>query len=661
MSLFHNYVFHRSIWLLTTAWCAAAAVPASAGRPTTVQENASQANAAAAAVTKAAEPTLPAAGAGQLAANDLLPSTTDLLARVDQVAAAPVPTGAPGPSQNVTINLINRLVERGVLTKQDSQDLIRLAEEDAAVARAQATAVVHDAAVAREAAQAALQQTAPPPDGDEIRVPYIPESTKARMRDEIRDEVLAKAREENWAAPNAVPEWVTKFRVSGDIRVRYEGDFFPSGNDNTGAFPIFNTINTGAPFDVSGSIFSPQNNVDQNRNRFRLRARIGAEVDLGEGFTMGLRIGSGQDNSPVSANQTLGLANNGQGGNFAKYQVWIDRAFLRYELGGQTNKNLAITIGRFDNPFFDPSTTVWSRDLGFDGLAVQARYPLTQRFTAFFNGGAFPVFNTDFNFATNNPSKFKSEDKWLFGGQLGTDIKIAKDLSAKVAVAYYHFVNVEGKLSDPFTPLTTSDAGNTDDRRPSFAQNGNTYMALRNIAPTADNNFGTTNQFQYFGFATPFHELAVAGKLDYNRFEPIQVSLYGQYVVNLALDSGNVNGIAVNNRGPDTALGSTGSWAGGNVAWTIGFQVGHAALEKRGDWNLGLDYRYVESDAVVDGFTDSDFGAPLSGTNLKGFTFGGRLALSHNVWLGLRWMSADSIAGPQFKGDVLQVDLNGKF
>jgi len=84
-------------------------------------------------------------------------------------------------------------------------------------------------------------------------------------------------------------------------------------------------------------------------------------------------------------------------------------------------------------------------------------------------------------------------------------------------------------------------------------------------------------------------------------------------------------------------------------------------MEKRWDWNIGVNYRYVESDSVVDGFTDSDFGAPLTGTNLKGFTFGGNLALSHSVWLGLTWMSADSIAGPIFKGDILQFDVNGKF
>jgi hypothetical protein len=304
---------------------------------------------------------------------------------------------------------------------------------------------------------------------------------------------------------------------------------------------------------------------------------------------------------------------------------------------------------------------MWSRDLGFDGVAVQAKYEVMKGVTPFFSGGAFPVFNTDFNFATNNPSKFKSEDKYLYAAQLGTNLKITKDISAKVAGGYFYFDNIEGKVSDPFTPLTASDAGNTDDTRPSFAQNGNTYMALRNIVPTADNGFGTTNQFQYFGLASKFHELAFAGQIDYNRFEPVQISLYGAYVRNLALDRGAVNAVAVNNRGPDDAITGVGSYAGGPTAWTFGLRIGKAAMEKRGDWNVSLDYRRLESDSVVDAFNDADFGAPLYGTNLKGYTLRVNYALSHNVWLGLWWMSADNIVGPQFKSDVLQVDLNGKF
>ncbi len=566
-----------------------------------------------------------------------LPTLFDPSAPIDPPAvAAPV-----APSQNVTINLINRLVQRGVLTKEDSADLIKQAEEDAVVARTQASAP-------------AVPMAAPE---DSVHVTYIPELVKAQMREQIKQDVMTQAREEHWAAPRTLPDWVPHFRFSTDVRVRYEGLFYPDGNDNTGAFPNFNAINTGAPFDVAGTQFSPQYNVDQNRNRFRLRARFGTEVDLGENFSMGLRIGTGESNSPVTQNQTLGVANQGQGGNFSKYSVWLDRAFLKYQTGGKAKGNLSVTVGRFDNPFFTTSRVIWEDEIGFDGLALQGQVQAFEGVKPFFTVGAFPVFNTDLNFASNQPGKFKSEDKYLYAGQVGTGWKVNKDINVKIGVAYYHFQDVEGKLSSPFTPLTAQDAGNTDDSRPSFAQRGNTYRALRNIVPNALNNFGTTNQFQYFGLATPFHELALTGRVDYSHFEPVQISLVGEFVKNLAFDRNAIDVNAVNNRGPVAA--GTGAFAGGDTAWFLGLKAGSAVLEKRGDWNVGLSYRYVESDAVVDGFVDSDFGG--GGTNLKGYTVFGALALAPRVWLGLRWFSANAIAGPPYKNDIVQFDINARF
>jgi len=592
------------------------------------------------------------------------------------VAAIAAPPGEkPTPSQNVTINLINRLVQRGVLTKEDASELIKQAEADAAEAQAQAEAA--KAAIAAVQSASSTGQLAPAPlfpDGpmplagmsetgegtdDGVRVTYIPETVKAQIRDELKREVMDQARDENWAAPRMFPDWVTRIKLFGDIRVRYEGDWFPSGNDNTGAFPNFNAINTGAPFDISGTQFAPELNVDKDRNRIRIRARLGADVDFGGGFTGGFRIGTGESDSPVSANQTLGLANQGQGGNFSRYAVWLDRAFIKYEIGGQPEKDLSITIGRFDNPFFMTSNIVWANDLGFDGAVIQGKYQVAKGVTPYLTLGAFPVFNTDFNFPSNQPAKYSSTDKWLYAGQTGADWKISKNLSAKFGAAYYYFQNIAGKLSSPFTPLTPNDAGNTDNTRPAFAQKGNTYMALRNIVPTVANNFGTIDQFQYYGLATPFHELALNARLDYDRFEPFRISLSGEWVKNLAFDYNAINAKAVNNRGADTASGAIGAFSGGDTAWIVDFRVGHGALEKRGDWNVGVNYRYVESDSVVDGLNDSDFG--LGGTNLKGYTIYGSLALSPRVSFGLRWMSATEVSGPPFKSDILQVDFTGKF
>jgi hypothetical protein len=364
----------------------------------------------------------------------------------------------------------------------------------------------------------------------------------------------------------------------------------------------------------------------------------------------------------VTENQTVGLANQGQGGDFSKYSVWLDRAYLKYEyqVDGNPDKDISVTVGRMDNPFFSTSM-IWARDLGFDGLVAQGRYTVAKGVTPFLTLGGFPVFNTDFNFASNQPAKYESEDKYLFAGQLGTNWTINKDFNAKVAGALYYFYNVKGRLSDPFVPLSSSDASNTDDSRPSFAQNGNTYFPIRDIVPTAQNDFGTIDQFQYYGLATEFHELDFTGQLNYDHFAPFRISLVGEYTQNLAYDYNKINAVAVNNRGANTPSGLLGSFEGGDTAWIVTLRGGHAALEKLWDWSVDAGYRYVESDALVDGFADADFGAPLTGTNLKGYTVGGDLALGSRVWLGLHLMIAQGIAGPPYKNEIVQFDLNGKF
>lgn len=564
----------------------------------------------------------------------LLLSTLACLPALLAADAASIPR-----SQNLTLNLIRRLVQRGVLPQSDADDLIKLAEEDTAAAKAEAAAV--QSAPANAATTVATSAPAP---SDTVRVTYVPEFVKKQIREEVKQEVLAQAREERWAAPRSFPEWVSRYTLFGDLRLRAEGIFYPAGNDNTGAFPNFNAINSGSPFDVAGTVFSPQNNVDRDRQRERIRARFGADIDLGEGYTAGARLATGENNSPVTTNQSLGAS-----GGFSKYAVWLDRAFLRYR-----GRNFSVTAGRFDNPFFS-TQMIFDEDLGFDGAAATLKIARGDNLKPFATVGAFPVFNSSLNFSSIQPAKFKSQDKYLLGGQLGSDLQLTKDLSAKVGAAYYYYQNVAGQLSSPFTPVNAQDNGDTDETRPAFAQTGNTYFPLRNIVPNVLNGFGTTNQFQYFGLATPFHEAALTGRLDYNRLEPVQISLLGEWVNNLAFHRGALRKKAVNNLG----AGGTGDFVGGQNGWNLEFKLGSAALVQRGDWSTWVGYRYLESDAVVDGFTDSDFGN--GGTNLEGFTLGGAFALSRRTWVNLRWMSTNNIAGPRYKNDILQFDFNGKF
>ncbi len=580
---------------------------------------------------------IPAPGsAPNVPLSELLPSK-EVNALPDNIAnETPIP--AVSPSQNATINLISALVKKGVLTQAEAVALIQQAEQEAMIARSEAEV-----------------SAAPLIDPAGHRVTYIPDVVKNEMRDQIQQELMAQAREENWGG-NKTPDWTSRLIPFGDIRLRSENLFFEDGNNNTGAFPNFAAINSGSPFDTTGTVFSPQYNVDQDRYRPRLRARAGAEILLGDGFNAGLRVATGDSNSPTSPNQTLG----GSEGNFSKYNLWLDRAFITYDAGPGDGEELLFMAGRFNNPFFN-SEVIFDEDLGFDGLAVRANVKATDDFSIFGSMGLFPVFNTALNFASNQPSKFESTDKYLYATQLGINWKIDDDWTAKVAFAYYAFQDIEGKLSSPFVPLNSSDAGDTDSSRPGFAQRGNTYFPIRNITPDPANNNGTINQFQYYGLATPFENLTFTAKIDYDGFDSIRLSALTEVIKNVAFDQSALNTNAVNNRGPDPdgAGPLLGNYDGGDTAYYTGFQIGKPQMELFGDWLVSIGYRYVESDSVVDGFADSDFGG--GGTNVKGYHLGASLALTPKVRIGMRWMSSDEIAGAPLSSDTFQLDLNAKF
>jgi hypothetical protein len=487
------------------------------------------------------------------------------------------------------------------------------------------------------------------------RVVYVPESVKAELREEIKKEVLEQAKQENWAAPNAFPDWLRRFHFAGDIRGRWERAIFGSGNANDGSFPDFNAINTNKPFDAGPNLADTANdrflNVDQNRTRPRLRARLALDADVGQGFLAGLRLASGDGSTPVSTNQTLG----GSPGNFSKYQVWLDRAFLQYT---SPQGLLAARIGRFENPFFS-TDMLWDDDLNLDGVAVQLAIPTDYGVRPFLTVGAFPVFTSAFNFPPERESKFKSLDKWLYAAQLGADVKLDERLRVKLAGAFYYFDKIEGRRSSPCRTDLKDESCDTDESRPAFAQKGNTYMTLRTPSEDAlaQEALGAA-EYQFFGLAARFRELAATGRIDYRVAPLLRFWVDGEYVRNVGFSKKQITPVAVNNlaSSPD---GTQGSFDGGDTGYVGRLTIGSPTQIARWDWNVSLAYRHVESDAVVDAFTESDFG--LGGTNLKGFVLGAGLGLADGVWASARWMSADAIAGPPYRVDVLQVELAARF
>src|SRR5262249_3860270 len=133
-----------------------------------------------------------------------------------------------------------------------------------------------------------------------------------------------------------------------------------------------------------------------------------------------------------------------------------------------------------------------------------------------------------------------------------------------------------------------------------------------------------------------------------------------------ATDRAGVRRLETNNWECAVALNADGScdanqdiFDSGDTAWLTRFSIGTPEVKSFGDWSFSAAYRYVEGDALLDAFVDSDFA--LGGTNAQGYIVGGAFGLTNNTVLGARWLSATEISGPSLAVDVLQIDVGVKF
>ncbi|WP_030131567.1 putative porin [Pseudomonas sp. QTF5] len=541
---------------------------------------------------------------------------------------------APAPSENATINLIRLLVQQGVLKQEQADGLIAQAEKEAVQARQASTAV---------AAVPAGPAAAP---GD-VRVQYVPAAVRDQIRDQVKAEVMATAKQENWAQPNTFPDWVSRISFDGDIRLRDESRYYSGTNSNE--IVDFAKLNNNGPYDVnpnSSTNLPPLLNTREDReNLFRLRARLGMKAVISPEWTAGIRIGTGSDNNPVSTTQTLG-------GGFGKKDIWLDQGYLTWKPSDQ----LTLTGGRIANPFFS-TDMLYSTDLNFDGVAAIFDHKLNRDWGLFGTVGAFPVEYTNDTSSSNGFDKEESDNKWLYGAQIGANWAINSNNRLKGALAYYRFDDIEGQRSSPCEPWAGAPGCDTDGSRSAFMQKGNSVFLLRDITPNPLNP-STTPQPQFVGLASEFNLLDLNVVWDTDLPEDFKLRSQANYVHNLGYDEGEMRkrsaGQIVNN------LDSDGEVESGANAWMVQFTLGNSLdLKKQGDWNFFAGYKYIQPDALPDGFNDSSF--HLGGTNAKGYFLGGNYGLAKNVSATGRWLSSEAVYGAPFDIDVLQLEINTRF
>jgi hypothetical protein len=538
----------------------------------------------------------------------------------------------------------------------DSTKLLQLMVAKGLVSQAEADALIAEATVAAPA------KPPVPPAGvvDGVQtIPYVPAVVRDQIKSELRAELGQQAQAEGWSRPGETPEWTRRLSLYGDLRVRGEGVFMDDGNADI--FEDFGAINAGDPQNINdktpGYVGPPYLNAREDRRRARIRARLGLRAQIDDWISADLRLATGNDTSPISTNQTLG-GNEG----FGKYQIWLDRASLRLT----PVKGVNIDLGRFANPFWT-SEVLFDDDLNFDGVAVTGQRNVAERFAVFGTAGAFPIFNTSLDFGSRNAPEgqggpYESKDKYLLAAQVGFDWQATDKLRVRLAAGYFNF---DGEVSRPCQYYEV--VCDTDPTRPQFQQFGNTMFPIRNVVANPLDPIGSPEN-QYFGLVSDFEVVNVRGNVEM-ALGGSRVRLDGEYIKNLGLKEGRMRALAVNNLGPTRTIPDPnntngtllvpGTWEGGSEGWATKLTVGKFDLVDRGDWNLQFGYRYLESDAVLDGFTDSDF--HMGGTNSKGWTAGGNYAFGRNTSIGFRWLSGEEIADAPLSVDKLFIDLQTRF
>jgi len=521
--------------------------------------------------------------------------------------------------RTTTLSLIELLVQEGVLSKSKAEALIRESEAAKLAAARQDAMAQADAAAAKADGQALPAEG----QGNIVRVQYVPEHVKKEMREEIKKEVMAKL---NYKAGErlGLPSWIDRIEWEGDIRLRYQMDRFSESNAPAFFFQSSEVRNA----DID--------NTTDDRDRFRVRARLGAKVKMADWIDGGIRMTTGREDDPVSPNETLQTES-------SKYTFGLDRAYLRMKPVDWA----AVSGGRIENPFFS-TDLVWDPDLAFDGVAVKFTPSFNDRWSTFGTLGAFSIDEQESS-ETNN-----ARDKWLFGAQAGVQWKSANQSAVRFGVALYDFKNVEGETNP-------SGSFEYDNTVLGFRTKGNSTFSIDRIRSTEDldgdgNPDGVLcGQGGPCGIASKFRELNFTGQIDLATFDPVHVILTADYVRNLGFDKNDIR----DRTGQDYKEETEG--------YQVSLSVGKPKIAERHDWQIYGAFKRIEADAVLDAFTDSDF--HLGGTNAKGWILGASYGVDKNTWLSARWFSADEIsdwnsANPislPLANDVLLVDLNARF
>ncbi len=208
-------------------------------------------------------------------------------------------------------------------------------------------------------------------------------------------EVEVSNQKKTLSSATKIPEWVSKIKLHGDFRYRYE-------------------------------YIKLQGKDSVNRNRIRARIGLTAKVNNTNDFHIRLASGS-QD--PTSTNQTLT-------GSFSSKHIWLDRAYVDWHpvFANSRGNRGHLFLGKMKNPFLmvKSSSLIWDDDLNPEGGAVTFQASLGN-INPFINVGGFWV-----------RSRWKNTDSGVIGGQVGVKPVLGK-FKVTAGAGYFGYIHTKGQ------------------------------------------------------------------------------------------------------------------------------------------------------------------------------------------------------------------------
>lgn len=381
-------------------------------------------------------------------------------------------------------------------------------------------------------------------------------------------------------AKKQVPEWVQNFKIGGDFRGRIQTE------------------------KRKNSTF-----VDQGeRVRARMRARLNFETKVNDKarVVVGIATDGGNQNNnfnnPRSGNYTYSsYSGTGAANPFSKPYVVLNKAYGQY----MVNDRLTLTLGKMDNPIWEPMEFLWDSDITPEGGAVQYNYKLNDKVSFFTTGTAFAL--NEFNPSTSDP--------FMYVGQFGAIVKPSDKMDVKAAFTYTGYGNIKSGFTGP---ASGSSSGTNNTLNTANGTNGLKY------------DYSAPMGSIEIGFNDP-----IPDSVGFPLYIP-RVGLFGELTSNPGAENKN-------------------------VAWMAGAYLGNSKVSSFGAWKTTFAYKTIARDSWLDIFPDSDFYSGQTGT--KGAEAILEFGLAKNMTFVLDYYHARRIGSTVAKAPehLVQYDINWKF